>query len=78
MQRLQRPLTLKLSSIYTFEEMQVIIGEFFSKITSTKRLEAEDSLNVFVKIEEISAPHCGVNLLNSVRYFFWKDKLTIN
>ena len=72
MQHLQRPLTLKLASNYTFEELLVITDEFFNKIENNQR--SEDSLNVFVKMEEISAPNCGVRQLNCVRYSIKADQ----
>ena len=63
-QHVRRPLTLKLSSILTMEEMGIIVNEFFLKIKKLKN--TEDSLNIYVKIEEISVPNCGVRLLNSI------------
>ena len=66
MQHLQRPLTLKLASNYTFEELWVITDDFFNKIENIQK--SEDSLNLYVKMEEISVPNCGVRQLNCVRY----------
>ena len=68
MQHLQRPLTLKLASNFTFEELQVITDEFFNKIENIQK--SEDSLNLYVKMEEISVPNCGVRQLNCVRYLY--------
>ena len=67
MQHLQRPLTLMLASNYTFEELLVITDQFFDQISNNR--SSEDSMMVFVKMEEISAPNCGVRQLNCVRYF---------
>ena len=63
-QHVRRPLTLKLSSILTMEELGIIVNEFFMKIKKLKNVE--DSFNIYVKIEEISVPNCGVRLLNSI------------
>ena len=72
MQHLQRPLTLMLASNYTFEELLVITDQFFDQISNNR--SSEDSMIVFVKMEEISAPNCGVRQLNCVRYSIKADK----
>ena len=67
LQQPNRPFTLKLKSTLTLEEFSVIVTDFFAKIKRSKRA-VEDSMSVFIKIEEVSVPNCGVRLLNSVRY----------
>ena len=44
------------------EEIYVIVVEFLDK------LKSEESLNVFVKMEETSTPNTGIKHLNCVRY----------
>ena len=63
-QHVRRPLTIKLSSILTMEELAIIVKDFFLKLKKLK--DSNDSLNVYVKMEEISVPNCGVRLLNSI------------
>ena len=67
LQQPNRPFTLKLKSTLTLEEFSVIVTDFFAKIRRSNRA-LEDSMSVFIKIEEVSVPNCGVRLLNSVRY----------
>ena len=62
LQALSRPLTLRLSSSMVLEEIYVIVVEFLDK------LKSEESLNVFVKMEETSTPNTGIKHLNCVRY----------
>jgi len=63
-QHSRRPLTLKLTSIFSMEEFYIIVREFLTRVNKMKN--KEDSLNIYVKIEEKSVPNCGVTLLNRI------------
>ena len=63
-QALSRPLTLRLTSSMLLEEIYVIVVEFLEKLESK---HVQESLNIFVKMEETSTPNTGIKHLNCVR-----------
>jgi len=63
-QHMRRPFTLKLTSIFSMEEFYIIVREFLNRLKKMKN--KDDSLNIYVKIEEKSVPNCGVTLLNRI------------
>lgn len=63
-QALSRPLTLRLTSSMLLEEIHVIVVEFLEKLESK---HIQESLNIFVKMEETSTPNTGIKHLNCVR-----------
>ena len=63
-----RPLTIKLNSALTLEEMSVILQTYLRKLPSITELEADQALTIFINLEEITVPDYGVTVLNRVGY----------
>jgi len=61
----KRPLTLRLASSLTLEEMSVIIQDYLRTIG--RNLQTDQSLTIFINLEEISvSDNSGVTVLNRV------------
>ena len=64
-QAVSRPLTLRLLSCMTLEEIFVILTEFLDRVEA-EAAHLQESLNIFVKMEVTSSPKTGIKHLNCV------------
>ena len=64
-QAVSRPLTLRLLSCMTLEEIFVIMTEFLDRVEA-EAAHLQESLNIFVKMEVTSSPKTGIKHLNCV------------
>ena len=66
-QACKRPLTLRLNSTLTLEEMSVILHTFLRRLPTPSQLQSDQTpLTIYIKLEEIAGPDYGVTVLNRV------------
>ena len=68
-----RPFILRLNSALTLEEMSVILQTFLKKLPDPTELEPDQTLTIYINMEEVTVPHYGVTILNRVGYDVWED-----
>ena len=61
-----RPLILRLNSALTLEEMSVILQNFLRRLPSLTELETDQTLTVYINMEEITVTDHGITVLNRV------------
>merc|ERR1719219_238837 len=66
-QAVERPLTLRLNSALTLEEMSVILQTFLRRLPTPSQLQSDQTpLTIYFNMEEIAGPDYGVTVLNRV------------
>ena len=63
-----RPLTLRLNSALTLEEMSVILHTFLRRLPDPTDLQNEQTLTIYINLEEITPPDYGITMLSRVGY----------
>ena len=60
------PLILKLNSTLTLEEMSIILQTFLRRLPSLNEFETDQTLTIYINLEEITVTDYGVTILNRV------------